>query len=165
MIKLIAFDLDGTLLTYDKHVTDRTRQTLAKAAAAGIECVPITGRPYSALPAEVLDLPGVNYVVAASGADIRDNRSGEILKKDLIDKNLIVEILTLLRNNGYVTMAFMDSRGYVEKEDFKKALDWALDGPFREYFLKNRTPVDDLIGMVRDYPEDIEKFTVNLPKD
>ena len=43
-IKLIAFDLDGTLLTTSKEITSYTRKILEETAARGIEIVPATGR-------------------------------------------------------------------------------------------------------------------------
>ena len=55
-VRMIAFDLDGTLLTTDKRLTDETRRTLEQAAKRGILLVPATGRPLTGMPAEVLGL-------------------------------------------------------------------------------------------------------------
>ena len=44
-VRLIATDLDGTLLHTDGSVTPRTRDALAAAEAAGIDVVFVTGRP------------------------------------------------------------------------------------------------------------------------
>ena len=60
MIRLIAFDLDGTLLTTDKRVTEETRRTLRWAAENGICLLPATGRPLTAIPREILELFGSN---------------------------------------------------------------------------------------------------------
>ena len=48
-IKLIALDLDGTLLTTDKRLTDRTKVTLNAARDRGIKVVLTTGRPLKAM--------------------------------------------------------------------------------------------------------------------
>ena len=48
-IRLLAVDLDGTLLTNDKRITPRTARALDSAMAAGILVVPVTGRPLSGL--------------------------------------------------------------------------------------------------------------------
>lgn len=47
MIKLIAVDMDGTLLNNEKHIAEAQREALKKAASAGIKVVLCTGRPYS----------------------------------------------------------------------------------------------------------------------
>ena len=39
MYKLIALDMDGTLFTSDKKITDRTKETLAKARTQGVKIV------------------------------------------------------------------------------------------------------------------------------
>jgi HAD superfamily hydrolase (TIGR01484 family) len=44
-IRLVASDLDGTLLLPDETVSDRTRAVLAAAKEAGITVVLVSGRP------------------------------------------------------------------------------------------------------------------------
>ena len=44
-IKMIGFDLDGTLLTTDKRLTEHTRQVLERAIRKGITVLAVTGRP------------------------------------------------------------------------------------------------------------------------
>ena len=43
-IRMIGFDLDGTLLTTDKILTERTKKALEAAADQGVILVPATGR-------------------------------------------------------------------------------------------------------------------------
>ena len=49
---MIGFDLDGTLLTTDKILTERTKKALEAAADQGVVLVPATGRPLCGLPKE-----------------------------------------------------------------------------------------------------------------
>lgn len=46
MIRLIAFDMDGTVLNDEKKILKETKEALEQAARAGIEIVPATGRPF-----------------------------------------------------------------------------------------------------------------------
>ena len=55
--RLIALDLDGTLLNEKMHVSEKTRQVMELCAQRGIEIVPATGRALPAVPEEVLSLP------------------------------------------------------------------------------------------------------------
>lgn len=59
-IRMIGFDLDGTLLTTDKILTERTKKALEAAADQGVILVPTTGRPLCGLPKELLELPFIN---------------------------------------------------------------------------------------------------------
>ena len=63
-IRIIAFDLDGTLLDSNKELSPANLAALERAAAAGIELVPTTGRFFNAMPAYVgwLDLAGMKWV-------------------------------------------------------------------------------------------------------
>lgn len=66
--RLIALDLDGTLLNEKMHVSEKTRQVMELCAQRGIEIVPATGRALPAVPEEVLSLPGVHYGIFTNGA-------------------------------------------------------------------------------------------------
>ena len=55
-VKLIASDLDGTLLRNDKSISEETGKALEKAREAGIYFVPSTGRALEAVPVEVMAL-------------------------------------------------------------------------------------------------------------
>ncbi|MGP4089274.1 HAD family hydrolase [Streptomyces sp. KR55] len=67
--KLIATDLDGTLLRSDGTLSDRTRAALAAAEQAGIRVVLVTGRPPRCVP-ELLATIGPHSVIAANGAAV-----------------------------------------------------------------------------------------------
>lgn len=49
MIKLIAIDLDGTLLNEEKKISSENKQALAQAKAQGVKIVLCTGRPLAAM--------------------------------------------------------------------------------------------------------------------
>lgn len=69
-IKMIAFDLDGTLLTTDKKLTGYTIEVLKRAIDKRIEIVPATGRPLAGVPEEFFTFPGIRYIVCSNGARI-----------------------------------------------------------------------------------------------
>ena len=57
MIKMIASDLDGTLLLDSRTVSARNRMALTRAAASGIEVVIASGRVLTSLPETVFRIP------------------------------------------------------------------------------------------------------------
>ena len=165
MIKLIGFDLDGTLFTDDKRITDETRNTLAEAYERGVFIVPVTGRPFAAVPEIVRNLPGVRYMITASGAVVYDLKEETMLFHDVIANDLMVEILGVLREAGKACMVFIDGVGYAQHEDIRRAIENAPDEATRKYLRSNRTGVDDLMTFTRESGKGVEKFTVNLPYD
>lgn len=69
-IRLIAFDLDGTLLTEKKVLTPRTRDILEHASSLGIELLTTTGRALSGIPDAVKVLSGAHYALTSNGAGV-----------------------------------------------------------------------------------------------
>ena len=61
-IRLIALDLDGTLLNSSKELSKANADALAHAAARGIEIVPTTGRFFSGMPECIRALPYLHYI-------------------------------------------------------------------------------------------------------
>ncbi|WP_407538668.1 HAD family hydrolase [Deinococcus radiomollis] len=78
MIRLIATDLDGTLLHSDRTVSPRTRAALDAARAAGIEVVPVTARQPNGLRLIVEQAGFEGYAICGNGAyAIRLNPGGD----------------------------------------------------------------------------------------
>lgn len=82
MIKMIAIDLDGTLLTTDKKISQENIEALHYAHSQGVKIVICTGRPYLAM-AQFVEEIGLNtdddYVIVFNGAQVRRASDGEIL--------------------------------------------------------------------------------------
>ncbi len=71
-IRLVALDLDGTLLNHEGKITPRTRSALQSAVDRGVVIVPTTGRPLGNLPPVAAQLPGVRYAITSNGAAVWD---------------------------------------------------------------------------------------------
>lgn len=71
-VRLVALDLDGTLLNRRSQITPRTRSAVLTASQQGVVVVPATGRALATLPPEVAQLPGVRYVLTTNGAAVWD---------------------------------------------------------------------------------------------
>jgi hydroxymethylpyrimidine pyrophosphatase-like HAD family hydrolase len=96
-IRLVASDLDGTLLRPDESVSDRTRSALAAAREAGITVVVVTGRPARSLApiAERIGLGGI--AICANGAVIWDLDSGTMVDHSPLAEDLAARLIGALR--------------------------------------------------------------------
>ena len=72
MIRLLAIDVDGTLLDGQGRVPDANREAVAEAAARGIDIVLVTGRAYHFVAPIARALPCRVTVVASNGALVKD---------------------------------------------------------------------------------------------
>jgi len=91
-IRLLASDLDGTLVRSDGTVSDRTRDALRRATEAGLLVAFVSGRPPRWLHeiADAVDHRGI--AVAANGAVIYDLRSETVIREHPLSPELLAEI-------------------------------------------------------------------------
>src|ERR1700683_3677949 len=75
-IKLIAMDIDGTLLDSQGQVPEKNAQAVAEAAARGVEIVLVTGRRFDFARPLADDLPCALHLIVTSGPLIK-SKSGK----------------------------------------------------------------------------------------
>ena len=78
-IRLIALDLDGTLLDEQKQLPERNKRALKACIEQGIYVVPCTGRIAIGIPEIIRELPGVRYAVTVNGGTLVDMEEQRIL--------------------------------------------------------------------------------------
>ncbi|MDX3076417.1 HAD family hydrolase [Streptomyces sp. NPDC088354] len=95
--RLIATDLDGTLLRDDKTVSDRTIAALADAEAAGVEVFFVTGRPARWMHVVAEHTAGHGMAICANGAAVYDLHRGRLLAAYPLDARDALSVVTALR--------------------------------------------------------------------
>ena len=157
-IRLIALDLDGTLLTTDKRLTERNRNALRAAAEAGIDIVPTTGRISSGMPDSVKQLDFVRFVIAANGAQIIDRTDGSTIFRAEIPWEEAYGIMEHLDTLPVIYDCYMDDLGYMSKEQWDRIEEFA---PNEYYVTLQRSlcgTVPDLKELVRTSGKGIQKI-------
>ncbi|WP_066957099.1 Cof-type HAD-IIB family hydrolase [Streptomyces lushanensis] len=97
--RLIATDLDGTLLRHDKSVSDRTIAALKGAEEAGVEVFFVTGRPARWMGVVSDHVHGHGMAICANGAAVVDLRAGgELLKVRPLDRETALYVVQTLRD-------------------------------------------------------------------
>lgn len=149
-MKLVAIDLDGTLLNQENQITDLNKEALKKLNQNGVKVVIATGRSLISAREIFLSLDIDGYLITLNGALIKDGSSNRTifsrkLPKDALIKTLEIgyqEEATVFFNteeknyripytgNGEVVQEFQKMRGDVEELTFEK---------MRE-ILENNTP-------------------------
>ncbi|MDA9471262.1 Cof-type HAD-IIB family hydrolase [Enterococcus sp. 5H] len=98
MIKLVAIDLDGTLLNSHKEISQKNKDVLAQAKAAGVKIVLCTGRPLAAIEVylETLGLrDNGDYSITFNGGLVQKNDTGEIIEKALMPLDAVHDLYQL----------------------------------------------------------------------
>lgn len=152
---MIATDIDGTILPAgDKEIAAGIIEALTDAAAAGIIVVPATGRLYSNMPKQLLDIPAVRYIITSNGASIIDRKEGGPVYQQLIPAALGAELLRKLTEYHVFTSVYLTDGVYnwsVLPEELK--VHYAYRIPF---FSQN--PKVDLPGFVEAHGVPVEKI-------
>lgn len=117
-IRLIATDLDGTLLNEEKQVSEENRVAVEAAVKKGVMVTIATGRMYcSALPYAKqlgIDVPIITY----NGALIR-SVSGETWLERPLQREPAAEALSFIRGRGWHTHSFIGDRLYYQARNEK----------------------------------------------
>ena len=137
-IKLIALDLDATLLDSQKKISPRNLAALERARQMGILVVPVTGRPAQGLPQAVLDLPGLRYAVTSNGATIRDWKEDCFLLEKHLTAEAALEVLDTCWDFDMIREVFRDGVGYLTRADYEILRDRYAGTPMWEYVMGTR---------------------------
>lgn len=75
--RIIASDLDGTLLKDDMTVSIENEQAIEELTKHGIYFVPSSGRTLNEFPKQVVDNPNIRYIIHSTGAVVYDKQTGK----------------------------------------------------------------------------------------
>ena len=159
-IKLIALDLDGTLLGPDHaHIPQRNLDALRAAAARGVALAIASGRSWSLIRETARTLGPVRYGITANGAYVLDAVSGEKMGQTGMDSGQCARIIRVLRRYDLPYELYIDDGNYVERRDVSRLGDYALSQDFLEMFSRRMTVVDDMLqALDRGVPEKFNLF-------
>lgn len=159
-IKLIAFDLDGTLLKDNKELTPRTLKALGRAADAGICLVPATGRLYDGVPEEVRDLPYIRYVISSNGAEVYDSREKRILYRAEMNQDEVQQFFNCTRDLPAIIGCYKNGKGYMEEKDIEKIAAYASSKELFQMMQRTYVPVENLEAYLRKSGENVQKMVL-----
>ena len=159
-IRLVALDLDGTVLTDDKKVTARTARAIKEAIERGIEVAVVTGRPAPGIPDEVLAIPGLRYAISSNGSVVTNLITKKIVWKALLDKKTSLDIAKICVERDCFASFFIGGYGYSEEESFYKRLNTHIGTPLEAYVRRIGRCTDDILSCIEKSPVDVENIWI-----
>lgn len=100
MYKLIAIDLDGTLLNSHGQISEKNRQELLKANKEGAEIVIASGRSTTSVKNIANDLGMCRYIICGNGSLIYDLQDEKIIYDKFIEKEKAKQIIKICEENS-----------------------------------------------------------------
>lgn len=153
--RLIALDLDGTLLAPDHHVSAENCAAIAEAQAAGTLVVPCTGRGWRESLLSLTGVPGLSVGIFNTGGAVVEIESGKAVDLAAFEPHLVLELVEFLRDLPEAVLVYQEhgqaGRDYLVTGDGKltdNTQRWFEMNDIR--FHENRKPTaDDLHHSVR----------------
>lgn len=116
MYKLVAIDLDGTMLDSYGMVTEETKKTIKKVEEQGVNVIIASGRPIDSIKSIANEIDSKKYFISGNGAIIYDMEKEEIIYEKCMPKEKVLEIIKICEENSIAYNV------YTEKEILATAL-------------------------------------------
>lgn len=146
-IKLVAVDMDGTLLNSEKHCSKRTIEALKKAQDQGVIILPATGRAINGLPQELKDL-GVRYGIFCNGATCYDRQEEKVLVANHFSVDEVITLLQLCEKYDATHDIYAGGKGYCEKRYLDHIEEYVTEKPIQKLVKNTREAID---GSLTDF--------------
>ena len=108
MYKMVAIDLDGTMLNQYGEISEKTKEIVKKCIEKNVEIVLASGRPIDSIKTIAKDLGIKHYFIAGNGALVYDVQKDTILYKNCIKKEKVLEIIKICEENSIAYNVYTD---------------------------------------------------------
>lgn len=157
--RLIAMDLDGTLLNSRKEISPESIQAVDEICAAGKTAVFDTGRAVSELADVIAVLPQVRYAVYASGAGLYDIHERKPFGLRSISPEDSEKILSLARTIDVMPQIVLPERNVIQESHMEHLERYHMD-VYRPLYEKAMTLVPDLFAFAASCREPFLKINL-----
>jgi len=161
-IRCIVLDLDGTTLNSSGHLTEHTRDTLERLIQKGIHVVIASGRPFDALPADILDVPGIEYAITSNGAAIYHLPSERCIHRTVLKRDSALGVLQVAEAYGCVLEAFVEGKAYAESVYVKDPVQYGASAASVRYIRRTREPIDHMRQFIMDHSNQLDSIALIL---
>ena len=171
MYKLVAIDMDGTLLREDKTISERTKKAIQSAREKDVTVVLATGRPIEGVSRYLEELnmyTDKDYVLSYNGALVQKTLSKEVIGKVALTGEDLHYLKKLSDELNVNIHAFSESKGLITPKNSKYTEVEASINNINIHEINFDTiSKDEVIVkiMMIDEPEILGPAIENLPKE
>ena len=160
MYKLIAIDLDGTLLNKSKEISQRNMQAIERARNKGVRVVVCSGRVYMGARLFAKQLGLTDPIIACNGAKISENKDGKELFAQHICKDACLEIIDLCHKHNVYYHIYADDIMLSEKMEFATLKYYERN---KQLLPEDRVDIEivaDMKHKILTMPQNVLKFVI-----
>lgn len=156
-IRLVAADVDGTLLTSAHTITPATKRAITRAQAAGIHFAISTGRMLSECADILTELPQVRLISCSSGARVYDLVEHKLIYEACLTPQKACALHLRLKPFGGILCCFTGGKVYCDAQLYHKTQSflepWASD-----YIHKYYLPLEQFDTFMQQNTQPVEKL-------
>ena len=116
--KIVASDLDGTLLNKEQTVSEENLRAIAQMNSLGVEFVPTTGRGMNEIDLSLINSPDIRYIITSNGAVVYDKNIGKTILTRYISKDTVRLTLETLRPYNVFIVVHEGGKTYYDKHKY-----------------------------------------------
>lgn len=160
-IKLIAYDLDGTLLDDEKRLPEENIAALSAAADRGIYIVASTGRLYDGIPELIRQLPFTRYCIVSNGASVYDAAERRTVLRDEIPMERALEVCEYMDALPVIYYSYHADAGRISRRHFE-VVEQYIPAVLLPDFYRVCTSVEDLHEDIRRHGGGVQKLQMHF---
>ena len=156
--KLIALDMDGTLLNSQKEISKQTLEMIQKAYDSGKEVIFSTGRCVAELNSYIEQIPELRYINCVSGALVYDLKERRKIYSNAISIEKVNKILEAAQKED--VMIHLLTKDSIVQQSHYEQLNYYGMGVYKPLFEKVADKVPDILAYYKEKAMPIEKLNL-----
>ena len=116
--KIVASDLDGTLLNKEQIVSEENFRAISEMSRLGVEFVPTTGRSMNEIDPSLISSPDIRYTITSNGAVVYDKNIGKPILTRYIPRDDVRFVLETLRSYNVFIVVHEGGKTYFDKNKY-----------------------------------------------
>lgn len=158
MYKLVAIDLDGTMLNQYGIITEKTKKAISKAQEKGVEVMIASGRAITSVKRFSKEINSNKYFISGNGAITYDIKNNKILYENILSKTKALKIIKICEENSIYYNVYTEN-GIIAKKLSYNTLYYYKDNLTKPD--ENRTHIN-IVENVYDYFEQREEKILKI---
>lgn len=158
MYKLVAIDLDGTMLNQYGIITEKTKKAISKAQEKGVEVMIASGRAITSVKRFSKEINSNKYFISGNGAITYDIKNNKILYENILSKTKALKIIKICEENSIYYNVYTEN-GIIAKNLSYNTLYYYKDNLTKPDV--NRTHIN-IVENVYDYFEQREEKILKI---
>lgn len=153
MYKLVAIDLDGTMLNTKGIVTQKTKEAIKKAIEKGTEIIIASGRNINSIRTIASEIGLKKYCISGNGAAIYDLQNDQIIYKKYMLKNEVLKAIKVCEENNIYYTLYTDECIFAKQINYNTLAYYSRNIKLPE---NKRTPIV-LVNDIYEFVEENEE--------